>query len=271
MMNLIKVLAEIRMKNLFSEEKRNNEDKVVISINETTDIVIPEYKELIPLINEVKKYNYNINYRKMDDNWKNSRKANGLSNPDEVFEISYDSKVDNIIKLLDDSGFKCYEKPRMSKPTYAKFSCETCSDYKIDIYVNLIDKTINICKFNNSHNNILTNIEVESICESIMNEYTMSVANISPIVTNNTKYIDKDNTLLSKLNKIKEMAEVIESPSPQDSVFSPNIKVTPNPLDSSDNFKENNEDIIVDMETDPYNTKPNDFAELIQSNIKSYF
>ena len=66
--------------------------------------------------------------------------------------------------------------------------------------------------------------------------------------------------------------EVSEQPSPQDNLFSPNnTQPAPNPLYSSDNFKENNEEVIVDMETDPYNTKPNDFAELTQSNIKSYF
>jgi hypothetical protein len=104
-----------------------------------------------------------------------------------------------------------------------------------------------------------------------MNEYTISVANISPIVTNNAKCEYNDNSLLSRLNKIKNVAKQ-ETPSPQDNLFSPNnTQSAPNPLDALDNFQENNEEVIVDMETDPYNTKPNDFAELIQSNIKSYF
>ena len=109
---------------------------------------------------------------------------------------------------------------------------------------------------------------MDSICESIMNEYTMSIANISPVLTNNAKY--EDDNLLSRLKKI--IKQETPEQTPQDNIFSPNNTHTaPNPLDSSDNFKENNEEVIVDMETDPYNTKPNDFATLSQSNIKSYF
>ena len=104
----------------------------------------------------------------------------------------------------------------------------------------------------------------------------MSISNISPITTSNAKFIDNDNkesSLLSRLKSIKKIIkqEVIEPDSTQNNLFSPNNTMgAPNPLDPSDNFIEN-EDIRIDMETDPYNTKPNDFAEISQNNIKSYF
>lgn len=274
MMNLIKVLAEIRMKNLFSEKEKEIEP--IIVINENTQKNIPIYNEIQPLLNEFKNYGSNINYTIPDDIWKDNRRANGLNIPDEIFEIYYDGAIDNICSLIEKHGFKCYEKPRMSKPVYAKFLyTNNIPDYSIDIYADLVRNIITICKYNHDlKNKPLTNSEVESICESIMNEYTMSVANISPIMTNNIKYENEDN-LLSRLNKIKNIIkqeEVSEPPSPQDNIFSPNNTLSAqNPLDPSDNFRENNEEVIVDMETDPYNTKPNDFAELSQTNIKSYF
>ena len=271
MMNLIKVLAEIRMKNLFSEQIKN--DEPIVIINESAQSDMPIYDELQPLLNTFKEYGCDITYNNPNEVLKDNRRANGLTNPDEVFEISYDGKVDNVCKIIEDHGFSCYDKPRMSKPVYAKFSCkDNIENYTYDIYVDFIRKTITICKYNKT--NTLTNSEVESICESIMNEYTMSVANISPILTNNVTYEDNDNSLLGRLNKIKKIIkqEVTEPPTPQDNLFSPNnTQPAPNPLDSSDNFKENNEEIITDIETDPYNTKPNDFASLTQSNIKSYF
>ena len=279
MMNLIKVLAEIRMRNLFSEKEK--ESNPIVIINESTEMGIPEYPQLKSLFTILKDNKCNITYKKTNDVWKDNRRANGLSTPDEIYEISYDGcEIDNICNIIKDNGFYCYDKPRMSRPTYAKFACESnlvgSGGYSIEIYVDLIRKIIEITKFNNSneYNKNITNSEVDTICEAIMNEYTMSIANISPIVTNNAKYVDDDNSLLGRLNKIKKTIkqEVSENPSPQDNLFSPNnTQLAPNPLDSSDNFKENNEEVIVDMETDPYNTKPNDFADLTQSNIKSYF
>ena len=275
MMNLIKVLAEIRMKNLFSEQPKNEEPIVII--NESVQNTVPVYDDIQPLLDIFKQHDCNINYNITNDTWKDSRRANGLSVPDEIFEISYDGKVSGVCKLIEEHGFTCYDKPRMREPIYAKFSYKNDKlGYSVDIYADLVRKTITISKFNTKlSDKSLTNSEVDTICESIMNEYTMSVANISPIVTNNAKYEDNDNnTLLSKLNKIKKMVkqETSEPPSPQDNLFSPNnTLLSPNPLDSSDNFRENNEEVIVDMETDPYNTKPNDFADLTQSNIKSYF
>ena len=126
---------------------------------------------------------------------------------------------------------------------------------------------------NETINTNLSNSEISSICESIMNEYTMSIANISPIVTNSTTFEDKEvgnNSLLDKLKNIKKKVKQ-EVADPQDNIFSPNNTVSaPDPFIPSNNFVENETgELRVDIETDPYNTKPNDFADISQGIIGS--
>lgn len=125
----------------------------------------------------------------------------------------------------------------------------------------------------------LTNSDISSICESIFNEYTMSVANLSHITTNpvliDKEKTDSADTLIDRLKRIKEntitKVNKEDAENTQTSIFSDRHQMdTPDPLVASNNFI-SNEDIIVDMETDPYNTKPNDFAEIGQSTIKSNF
>lgn len=280
MMNLVKVCSEIRMVNLFSEKENYNFLKEpIIVINEShTDGIVPQCKSLDKLFDFFRNKKCEIAYKKMPDTWKDSRKANGLPAPDELYEISYEGKIDgSICEILNNHGFSCYDKPRTSNPHYAKYKVDSLDNYKLDIYVNLISKRISISKFNTNYDGTsLTNTEIMGICESIMNEYTMSIANISPIVTNNAKYVDnesKEDTLLDRLRKVanKTKHEVIEPQDPQSNIFSPNNTVdAPDPLVASNNFVEN-EEVRVDLETDPYNTKPNDFSNISQSNIKSYF
>ena len=279
MMNLLKVLSEIRMVNLFSEKEISSPKEPIIIINESYDNEIPSCTELDKLFKYLDEKNCEMTYKKMSESWKDNRIANGLSAPDELYEINYDDKIDgSICELLSKYGFRCYDKPRTSNPHYARFDCDSIDNYKIDIYVNLINKKISISKFNSHYNGEhLSNNEINSICESIMNEYTMSIANISPIITSGAKYsdnMDREDTLLERLKKTvaKASQEVIEpQPDPQSNIFSPNNTVdAPDPLVASNNFVEN-EEVRVDLEIDPYNTKPNDFASISQSNIKSYF
>lgn len=275
MMNLIKILAEIRMNNLFSETVKKESEPIILINESSGNINFPIYPEITPIINICKDDGAKISYRKFNEVWKDSRHANGLTDPDELFEVSYDSEKDmKVNELLVSNGYICYEKPRSSKLMYAKYRLASSnSSYKIDVFVDYIRKTVTFTIFRIDKNPSLTNEDVNSICESIMNEYTMSISNISPIMTG-TKFSDKDNnSLLDRLKKIKEKVkqEVIEPTTSQDNIFSPNnTQPAPNPLDSSDNFVEN-EEIRVDIESDPYNTKPNDFADISQSNIKSYF
>ena len=277
MMNLVKILSQIRMNNLFSEKEKRQDPFIVI--NESVENNMPIYDELKQLFHILGNANCDILYKKMDDVWKDSRRANGLSVPDELYEISYDGVIDgDICQILSDTGFYCYDKPRMSNPPYAKFEPKNSSNsYNIKVYVNFVNKRISITKFNNSQDKILSNSDVDTICESIMNEYTMSIANISPIVTNNAKYVNKDDQEDSLLERLKRTIsnvkqEVVEPQhDPQSNIFSPNNTLdAQDPLVASNNFVEN-EEIRVDIETDPYNTKPNDFASISQSNIKSYF
>ena len=114
----------------------------------------------------------------------------------------------------------------------------------------------------------LSNKDISSICETIysgfLKENPMSVANISPI-TKNGEFLDKEQTFLEKLQKIKN--ENIINDDPQTPIFSPNQQDAPDPFISSNNFNDQNEEVIVDIENDPYNTHNNDVAEIQLGNI----
>jgi len=267
MMNLIKVLAEIRMNNIVVEEKNIIP---IISINEsvTVDGSNSKCTEVLSIVNDIHELTNNNNY------------SYELDYPNEIFKINY-NEWSNISEILNKFEFNCVYKPRSSSPTNAAYLLNK-PNYKITCIANYKLKQLifNIYYKQNinesiMYNSNLNNKNIKLLCEDINNEYTMSIANLNPIITNPNK-----NSKMSLCDRLREVKERVEKkiknesnvPDPQDNMFSPNnTKDAPDPLVASNNFEETNEEIRVDMETDPYNTKPNDFAELSQSNIKSYF
>lgn len=95
----------------------------------------------------------------------------------------------------------------------------------------------------------MSNEDIDAMCDNIMDEYTMSIGNVSPI-----------------------MSTGMYQEGPQDNMFSPrNTVQTPDYFTPGGNIHDMDEDVRVDYETDPYYSKPNDFAEMVRSNIQSYF
>lgn len=270
MLNLVKLLSEIRMNNINSIDRKTP----YIMINESIDLCTPSYPEITPIIDFLKTKGCKIIIGDNDDMEK-SKFIKDLNNLDKFFKISYEGADDlNINDIFVSNNYYCYDKPRTSKLIYAKYKNDkTNGSYNIDVYIDYIRKTITFTVSHINENIKLTNNEIDLICESIMNEYTMSIANLSPIVTNKPPVTEnKEENLLSKLKNVKSKQETIQPPNPQDNIFSPNNTVSaPDPFDSSNNFEENNEEVRIDIENDPYDTKPNDFANIVQSNINSYF
>ena len=268
MMNLIKVLAEIRINNIVVEDKNIIP---IISINESiTNDSNSKYPEIVSIINSICNLN-NTTYK--------YETINEPDSPNEIFKLTYD-EWSNISDLLNKFGFNCVYKPRSNKPTNATYLLDN-SEYKVICNVNyeLKQLVFNIYYKQNINESIynskLKNVEIKSLCEDINNEYVMSIANLNPITTSLNK-----NNKMSIYDRLREVKERVEKkiknetsePDPQDNIFSPNnTKDAPDPLVASNNFEENNEEVRVDIETDPYDTKPNDFAQLSQSSIKSYF
>ncbi len=138
----------------------------------------------------------------------------------------------------------------------------------------------------------MSNSEINEACDKIINEYTMSVANINPIIPASTKPVEQrvtnDNNnddFLHRLEKIKE-TRLDESIAAQTSLFSPNQSdIEWDPLDASNNLIEKNEEIRIDLENDPYDTKvpsppseinpeynaSNNFVEIELDNKRSLF
>lgn len=284
MMNLVKILSVIRMNNIQFENKST---QPIVQINESVmneSIDTFDIEKEIPIIGKLRiQTNNTYTISKVHPDQMAYHRANGNNSvPEMIVDIKY-NEWPEISELFNEEGFDCIYKPRSSKATVATYRsnknnllviCKVNYITKIlvfYIYYDAGNKTDLGSIFETSICSNISNSDINTICENIMNEYTMSITNINPIITNDKDNItDCENNLINRLKSIKKkVANENILPDPQSNMFSPNNTVSaPDPFVSSNNFVEN-EDIRIDLETDPYDTKINDFAEINQSNISS--